>query len=108
MAVPSLMRRDSPGPSRLLMPCSHADALLDARSLATTLAVAWRTCMAPLSHQATLTYSALSEVPITDGIKCLETLPDTVGELKSAEICVSHMPSLKAKKLRKLPQEKCA
>jgi hypothetical protein len=32
--------------------------------------------------------------------------PDTVGELKSAEICVSHMPSLKAKKLGKLPQEK--
>jgi hypothetical protein len=32
--------------------------------------------------------------------------PDTVGELKSAAICVSHMPSLKAKKLRKLSQEK--
>ena len=32
--------------------------------------------------------------------------PDTVGELKSAEICVSHMPSLKAKKLEKLPKEK--
>src|SRR4030095_1431755 len=31
---------------------------------------------------------------------------DTVGELKSAEICVSHMPSLKAKKLGKLPREK--
>jgi hypothetical protein len=31
---------------------------------------------------------------------------DTVGELKSAEICVSHMPSLKAKKLGKLAQEK--
>ena len=31
---------------------------------------------------------------------------DTVGELKSAEICVSHKPSLKAKKLRKLPREK--
>jgi hypothetical protein len=31
---------------------------------------------------------------------------DTVGELKSAEICGSNMPSLKAKKLRKLPREK--
>jgi hypothetical protein len=32
--------------------------------------------------------------------------PDTVGELGSAEICVSHMPSWKAKKLGKLLQEK--
>ena len=31
---------------------------------------------------------------------------DTVGELKSAEICVSYMPSLKAKKPGKPPQEK--
>jgi hypothetical protein len=31
---------------------------------------------------------------------------DTVGELTSVEICVSHMPSLKAKKLGKLAQEK--
>ena len=31
---------------------------------------------------------------------------DTVGELKSAKICVSHMPAWKAKKLRKLTQEK--
>ena len=31
---------------------------------------------------------------------------DTVGELGSAEICVSHMPSWKAKKLGKLTQEK--
>ena len=31
---------------------------------------------------------------------------DTVGELKSAEICVSHMPSLKAKKLGTFAQEK--
>jgi hypothetical protein len=30
----------------------------------------------------------------------------TVGELKSAEVCVSYMPSLKAKKLEKLTQEK--
>jgi hypothetical protein len=36
----------------------------------------------------------------------LKKRPDTVGELKSAEICVSHMPSLKAKKLGKLPREK--
>jgi hypothetical protein len=28
---------------------------------------------------------------------------DTVGEPPSAEMCVSHMPSLKAKKLGKLP-----
>src|SRR5205823_14683500 len=32
--------------------------------------------------------------------------PDTVGELKSAEMCVSHMPSLKAKKRGKLAQRK--
>jgi hypothetical protein len=32
--------------------------------------------------------------------------PDTVGELKSADICGAHMPSLKAKKLGKLAQEK--
>jgi WD40 repeat protein len=31
---------------------------------------------------------------------------DTVGQPPSAEIWVSKMPSLKAKKLRKLPQEK--
>jgi hypothetical protein len=32
--------------------------------------------------------------------------PDTVGELRSAAIWVSYMPSLKAKKLEKLTQEK--
>jgi hypothetical protein len=32
--------------------------------------------------------------------------PDTVGELKSAEMCVSYMPSLKAKKRGKLAQGK--
>ena len=31
---------------------------------------------------------------------------DTVGEFKSAEICVSHMPSWKAKTLGKLTQER--
>ena len=31
---------------------------------------------------------------------------DTVGELKNAEVCVSYIPSLKAKKLGKLTQEK--
>jgi hypothetical protein len=31
---------------------------------------------------------------------------DTVGQPPSAEICVSNMPSWKAKKLRKLPREK--
>jgi hypothetical protein len=30
----------------------------------------------------------------------------TVGELRTAEICVSYMPSLQAKKLEKLTQEK--
>jgi hypothetical protein len=39
-------------------------------------------------------------------ISCLKKLPDTVGEFKSAEMCVSHMPSWKAKKLGKLTQEK--
>jgi hypothetical protein len=38
--------------------------------------------------------------------KAGEKRPDTVGELKSAEIWMSHMPSLKAKKLVKLTQEK--
>ena len=32
--------------------------------------------------------------------------PDPVGEFKSAAICVSHMPSWKAKKAGKLTQEK--
>ena len=31
---------------------------------------------------------------------------DTVGELRSAEVCMSYMPSLKAKKLGKRTQEK--
>src|SRR5262249_51202279 len=31
---------------------------------------------------------------------------DTVGQPPSAEMCVSNMPALKTKKLRKLPQEK--
>jgi hypothetical protein len=34
------------------------------------------------------------------------TYPGPVGEFKSAEIFVSHMPSLKAKKLGMLAQEK--
>jgi hypothetical protein len=37
---------------------------------------------------------------------CLIKPPDTVGELKSAEIGVSHMPFWNAKKLGKLPREK--
>jgi hypothetical protein len=38
---------------------------------------------------------------------CRLTKPvDTVGELRSAAICVSYMPSLKAKKLEKLTREK--
>jgi hypothetical protein len=40
------------------------------------------------------------------GGACLKKPPDTVGELKSAEMWVSNMPSLKAKKLGKLMQEK--
>jgi hypothetical protein len=36
----------------------------------------------------------------------LDKPPDTVGQPPRAEICVSNMPALKAKKLRKLPQEK--
>jgi hypothetical protein len=35
-----------------------------------------------------------------------EKRADTVGEFKSAEICVSHMPSLKAKTLGKHAEEK--
>jgi hypothetical protein len=37
---------------------------------------------------------------------CLKKSSDTVGELKSAAICGSHLPSWKAKKLGKLAQEK--
>jgi hypothetical protein len=33
---------------------------------------------------------------------CLQKPPDIVGELKSAEIFASHLPSLKAKELEKL------
>jgi hypothetical protein len=55
----------------------------------------------------TLVRKALGSYPpwgiSTEGV---ENHPDTVGELKSADICVSHMPSLKAKKLGKLPREK--
>ena len=36
----------------------------------------------------------------------LEKPPDTVGQPPSTEIGVPNMPALKAKKLRKLPQEK--
>jgi hypothetical protein len=39
----------------------------------------------------------------TGGKKCLEKPWDTVGELKSAEIDVSCILSLKAKNLEKLP-----
>jgi hypothetical protein len=39
-------------------------------------------------------------------VRCLRKRPDTVGELESAENCVSHMPSWKAKKLGKRTQEK--
>jgi hypothetical protein len=34
--------------------------------------------------------------------RCARKRPGTVGEFKSAEFCVTHMPSLKAKKLGKL------
>jgi hypothetical protein len=37
---------------------------------------------------------------------CRKKRRDTVGELKSAEMCVSHLPSWKAKKRGKLTQEK--
>jgi hypothetical protein len=37
---------------------------------------------------------------------CLKKPPDTVGQPSSTEIGVLNMPALKAKKLRKLPQEK--
>jgi len=37
---------------------------------------------------------------------CLTKRPDTVGQPPGTEIGVSNMPSLQAKKLRKLPQEK--
>jgi hypothetical protein len=39
-------------------------------------------------------------------VMCADKRADTVGELRTAEFCVSYMPSLKAKKLEKLTQEK--
>jgi len=45
----------------------------------------------------------LTGVPLNT---CLTKPRDTVGQPQSAEMCVSHMPSLKAKKLGKLAQEK--
>jgi hypothetical protein len=51
--------------------------------------------------------SVVSQGPITPmGAARIKKPSDTVGELKSAEIYVSDMPSLKAKKLGKRPQEK--
>jgi hypothetical protein len=41
-----------------------------------------------------------------EGFSSCKKRPDTVGELRRAEVCVSCMPSLKAKKLEKLTQEK--
>jgi hypothetical protein len=43
---------------------------------------------------------------LAGGAFCLEKGRDTVGELRSAEICVSYMPSWKAKRLGEPPQEK--
>ena len=40
------------------------------------------------------------------GVSGLINRRDTVGEPRSVELCVSHMPSLKAKTLRELTQEK--
>jgi hypothetical protein len=40
------------------------------------------------------------------GAVLYQDLPDTVGEFKSTEMGVPHMPSLKAKTLRELTQEK--
>ena len=39
-------------------------------------------------------------------LRCLEKRWDTVGEPRSVELCVSHMPSLKAKKRGKHAQAK--
>jgi hypothetical protein len=50
-------------------------------------------------------YQPLSLLMTNNGAMSVKT-SDTVGELKSAKICVSHVPSWKAKKLGKLPQEK--
>jgi hypothetical protein len=38
--------------------------------------------------------------------RCLKKPSGTVGELRSAEVCVSYMPSKKAKKPGKLTHEK--
>jgi hypothetical protein len=44
----------------------------------------------------------------SDKARYVNKRADTVGQPQSAEICVSNMPSLKAKKLRKLPEKKCS
>jgi hypothetical protein len=49
--------------------------------------------------------STKSERVVREGC-CRKKQQVTVGEPKSAEIYVSEMPSLKAKKREKLPQEK--
>jgi hypothetical protein len=51
---------------------------------------------------------SISVRPLRDafGAPFLYNLQDTVGQPPSAEICVSNMPSWKAKKLRKPSQEK--
>ena len=49
---------------------------------------------------------SVSAMGVTALMSMQRKCPDTVGELKSATICVSHMPSWKAKKPRKLLREK--
>jgi hypothetical protein len=42
----------------------------------------------------------------TGAKRCLKKPSDTVGELKSAEMCVSHMPALKAKNVGNVREKK--
>ena len=49
---------------------------------------------------------SLDDDAASDKARYVNIRADTVGELRTAEFCVSYMPSLKAKKLEKLTQEK--
>jgi hypothetical protein len=57
-------------------------------------------------HTATHGWGSREEFMLSCCLALSHKGSDTVGELKSAEICVSHMLSWKAKKLGQLAQEK--
>jgi hypothetical protein len=72
----------------------------------------------PITSASAAGGGATHHLPVSDGFSSLlptppqfdphlvDKRPDTVGQPPSTEIGVPNMPSLKAKKLRKLPREK--